>query len=146
MAMSEKIIFKMVTLLILVGIVIMSFLPSELVDPLRPHIRHSIDIGHLLVYVLLAGAAMLSVPRHVLTPWKGTSIALKISLLGLVVELLQPLFGRTTSIVDFTENVVGTIFGMAIIYGYLSFERVRLKYSSKRLTVKQTAVPRQGCT
>jgi VanZ family protein len=121
--MHVKTIFRIVPLLILVGVLVLSFLPSELVDPVRPHIWHSIDIGHLLAYALLAGTTMLSVPRLALTLSRGVGIAIMIGLLGLAIELLQPLAGRTTSIIDFTENVVGIVCGMAIIYGYLFFTK-----------------------
>jgi hypothetical protein len=106
-----------------VGVLVLSFLPSELADSVRPHIWNSIDIGHLLAYALLAGTTMLSVPRQTLTLSRGAGIAIKIGLLGLAIELLQPLAERTTSIIDFTENVVGIVCGMAILYGYFFFSK-----------------------
>lgn len=107
----------------LAGVLVLSFLPSGLVDPLRPHIRNSVDVSHLLAYALLAGTTISSVSRQVLTLSRGAGMAIMIGLLGLVIELLQPLAGRTTSIFDFTENVAGIACGMAIFYCYHFFTK-----------------------
>lgn len=126
-------ITRVVFSLLLAGVLVLSFLPSNLVDPVRPHILGTVDIGHILAYLLLTGTAMLSMSRQRLTPWRGAGIALGIGLLSLAVELLQPLAGRKTSFIDLTENMVGIFFGIAIFYGYLVFERTRIKNGSNRL-------------
>ena len=118
---SEHIVFRIVSVFLLLGVLAMSFMPSDSVDPLRLNIGNSVDIGHIVAYALLAGATMLSVPRQALTLWRGVGIVFAISLLGLAIELLQPLAGRTTSVVDFTENEVGIVSGMTIFCGYLIF-------------------------
>jgi VanZ family protein len=75
---------------------------------------------------------MLSVPRQTLTLWRGICIVFTISLLGIAIELLQPLVGRTTSVVDFTENEVGIAGGVVIFYGYLLAQRYTTKGSDSR--------------
>jgi hypothetical protein len=95
-----------------VGVLVLSFLPSDSVDPIR------LRLGHSVAYALLVGATMLSIPRQALTLWRGIGIVFAISLLGLAIELLQPLVGRTTSAVDFTENEAGIVGGIAIFRGY----------------------------
>jgi hypothetical protein len=88
--MSEHIVFRIVSVLLLLGVLAMSFLPSESVDPFRLNIGNSVGIGHIVAYALLAGATMLSVPRQALILWRGVGIVFTISLLGLAIELLQP--------------------------------------------------------
>jgi uncharacterized membrane protein len=130
--MPEHTVFKIVSVLVLVGVLVLSFLPSDSVDPIRLNIGYSVDIGHVLAYALLAGATMLSVPRQALTLWRGVGIVFTISLLGIAIELLQPLVGRTTSVVDFTENEAGVAGGIAIFCGYCFVEKVRTRGSRKR--------------
>lgn len=130
--MPEHSFFRLVSVLTLVGVLVLSFLPSDSVDPMRLNVGYSVDIGHVLAYALLASATMLSVPRHALTLWRGIGIVFAISLLGLSIELLQPLAGRTTSVIDFTENEIGIAGGIAILYGYLLVERAWTKGSNER--------------
>jgi len=129
---SEHTIFRILSVLALVGVFVLSFLPSDSVDPIRLRIGHSVEIGHLVAYALLVGSTMLSIPRQALTLWRGVGIVLAVSLLGLAIELLQPLVGRTTSVIDFTENEAGIIGGIAIFRGYFFIERVRIKGGNKR--------------
>jgi VanZ family protein len=93
---------------------------------------YSIDISHVLAYALLAFAAILSVPRQALSFLRGVSVVVAISLLGFGIELLQPLVGRTTSIVDFAENEIGVAGGIAIFFGYLYVEKIRARNSNMR--------------
>jgi VanZ family protein len=130
--MPEPTVPRIVALLALVGVLVLSFLPSDSVDPMRLNIGYSGDIGHVLAYALLAGALMLSVPSQTLTLWRGICIVFTISLLGIAIELLQPLVGRTTSVVDFTENEVGIAGGVVIFYGYLLAQRYTTKGSDSR--------------
>jgi len=125
--MSVHAVFRIVSVSVLAGVLVMSFVPSDSVDPFRLHVGDSFEIGHLVAYALLAAAAMLSLPRRTLTLWRGAGIVLAISLLGLAIEVLQPLAGRTTSIVDITENEIGIACGVALFCGYLVVEKVRAR-------------------
>lgn len=125
--MSEHAVIRIVSMLAFAGVLVVSFLPSDTVDPIRLDFGDSVDIGHLVAYALLAAATMLSVPRQTLTLWRGAGIVLTISLLGLAIEVLQPLAGRTTSVVDITENKIGIACGVALFCGYLLVERIRAK-------------------
>lgn len=62
--MPEQTVFRIVAVLVLVGVLVLSVLPSDSVDSIRLNIGYSVDIGHVLAYALLAGATMLSVPRR----------------------------------------------------------------------------------
>ena len=123
---SEHTIFRILSVFVLVGVLVLSFLPSDSVDPIR------LRLGHSVAYALLVGATMLSIPRQALTLWRGVGIVFAISLLGFAIELLQPLVGRATSVIDFTENEAGIIGGIAIFRGYFFVERVRIKGGNKR--------------
>jgi VanZ family protein len=125
-------VFKIVSLLAFAGVLVVSFLPSDTVDPIRVNFGRSIDIGHIVAYALVASATMLSVPRQALTLRRGAGIVFTISLVGLAIELLQPLVGRTTSVVDFAENEAGIAGGVVIFCGYLFAQRFRTKGSDRR--------------
>jgi VanZ family protein len=106
------IVCRVAAVLVLIAVLVLSFLPSDSADPMRVFSWNSVDLSHVVAYAALAGTALLAVPK--LTLWRGTGIVLAISLLGLAIEVLQPLVGRTTSVVDFTENEIGVAVGIAI--------------------------------
>lgn len=89
-------------------IVIASFIPGDLVAPGRW------NAGHLPAYLILT-LISLFLGRHTLRrPGAIVRVALAISSLGLAIELLQPLSGRTTSVVDFALNESGVVLGITI--------------------------------
>lgn len=114
---------RIASVLVLIAVLALSFLPSDSADPMRVFSWNSVDLSHVVAYASLAGAALLSMPR--LTLWQGIGIVFAISLLGLAIELLQPLVGRTTSVVDFAENEVGVAVGIAIFCGYWFGQKIR---------------------
>lgn len=116
--LSERTAFEIVAVLVLVGVLVLSFLPPETVDPLRLKVGDSIDIGHVVAYAALAGATLLSLPRQALTLGRGAAVVLSISLLGIAIELLQPMVGRTASVVDFAENEIGIAGGIVLFWAY----------------------------
>jgi VanZ family protein len=122
---SERAAFEIVAVLALVGVLVLSFLPSETVDPLRLKVGDSIDIGHVAAYAVLAGATMLSLARQALTLGRGAAVVLSISLLGIAIELLQPMAGRTASVVDFAENEIGIAGGIVLFWAYRRVGRDR---------------------
>lgn len=117
-AESERVFFGSTAALTLAGVLVMSFLPSESVDPLRPMLGDSTDIAHVVAYALLAASTMLSLPRRAFALGQGAAVALATSVLGIAIELLQPLAGRTASIVDFAGNETGIAVGMALAWAY----------------------------
>lgn len=116
---------RVAAVLVLVAVLVLSFLPSDSADPMRVFSWNSVDLSHVVAYAALAGTALLSV--HKLTPWQGIGIVFAISLLGLAIEVLQPLVGRTTSIVDFTENEVGVAVGIAVFCVYWVGQKIRAR-------------------
>ncbi len=118
-------VFRIASVLVLIAVLVLSFLPSDSADPMRVFSWNSVDLSHVVAYASLAGAALLSVPK--LTLWQGIGIVVTISLLGGVIELLQPLVGRTTSVVDFAENEVGVAIGIAISCVYWFGQKIRAR-------------------
>jgi len=111
--------------MVLVAVVVLSFLPSESADPMRVFSWNSVDLSHVVAYAALAGTALLSVPKPTL--WQGIGLVLAISFLGLAIEVLQPLVGRTTSIVDFTENEIGVAVGIGMFCVYWLGQKIRAR-------------------
>jgi hypothetical protein len=124
-AERERAVFEIVAALALVGVLALSFLPSESVDPLRLNMGDMADLAHVVAYAVLAAATLLSVPRQALTMRRGAAAVLVISLLGIAIELLQPFAGRTASIVDFAGNEIGVAMGMALFWAYRQVGRAR---------------------
>lgn len=122
-AVSEQTVFQVLAALVLAGVLVLSFLPPDSVDPWRLKIGDSIDIGHLVAYAALAATTLLSRPR--LTLWQGAAVVAAISLLGIAIELLQPIAGRTTSFVDFVENEIGIAGGIVLFWAYRQVWRAR---------------------
>jgi membrane associated rhomboid family serine protease len=110
-AESERAFFGSAAALTLAGVLVMSFLPSESVDPLRPMLGDSTDIAHVVAYALLAATTMLSLPRRAFVLRQGAAVALATSLLG--------------SIIDFAGNEIGIAVGMALFWAYRRVERAR---------------------
>lgn len=117
-AVSEQTVFRVLAALALAGVLVLSFLPPETVDPLRLSIGDTSDVAHVVAYAVLAATTLLSRPRRSLTLWQGAAVVAAISLLGIAIELLQPLVGRTASVVDFAENEIGIAVGIALCWAY----------------------------
>jgi VanZ family protein len=122
---SERTAFGIVAVLALVGVLVLSFIPSESVDPLRPNIGDSTDIAHVVAYALLAAATLLSLPGQALTLRQGAWVVFTISLLGIAIELLQPMAGRTASVIDFAGNEIGIAGGIVLFWAYRRVGRAR---------------------
>jgi VanZ family protein len=124
-SLSFHTVCRLAAAFVLVAVVVLSFLPSDSADPMRVFSWNSVDLSHVVAYAALAGTALLSVPR--LTLWQGTGMVLAISLLGLAIEVLQPLVGRTTSVVDFTENEIGIATGIVMFCVFWIGQRIRAR-------------------
>ncbi len=116
---------RVAAVLVLIAVLVLSFLPSDSADPMRVFSWNSVDLSHVVAYAALAGTALLSVPR--LRLWSGIGLVFAISLLGLAIEVFQPLVGRTTSVVDFAENEVGVAVGIAIFCVYWVGQKIRAR-------------------
>jgi len=123
--MQLHIVFRWVAAALLLAVIFVSFVPGDSVDPYRVHMGESVEIGHVIAYAILFVTSMFSIARLSRTVALGSVVVLALSLFGLAIELLQPLAGRTTSIVDFAENETGIGFGIVFFLGCLLFERIR---------------------
>src|ERR1044071_9920296 len=48
--MSAHALFRVLSLMMLITVLVLSFIPSKSVDPLRLRIGYSVEIGHLVAY------------------------------------------------------------------------------------------------
>jgi len=70
------------------------------------------DVGHMPAYLVLTSALLFSRRGGKRRPEAILRVVLAISAMGLVIELLQPLAGRTTSVIDFGMNEAGVSLGV----------------------------------
>jgi hypothetical protein len=140
---SERTAFSIVAVLALMGVLALSFLPSDSVDPLRLKVGDTTDMAHVVAYALLAGATMLSLPGQALALRQGALVVFAISLLGIAIELLQPVVGRTASVVDLAGNEIGIAGGFALFWAYRQVGRAR--NGSGHRGDGQAATPPQTC-
>ena len=95
-----------VTIILFVGITLLSFAPIQLSGSFGPI---SVDKAyHFVAYFCLA------LPFPILRPRLTIWIVLGIMNYGGLIELVQYLFGREPSWGDFIANAIGAIFGAAI--------------------------------
>ncbi len=97
---------------VLTAIVVLSFLPATVVEPGKW------NLGHAPAYAALAASMIFALARTQRTPVVVILIGLAASLLGGTIEFMQPLVGRSTSLVDFGYNELGIVTALAIFASY----------------------------
>lgn len=97
---------------VLTTIVVLSFLPSTVVEPGKW------NLGHAPAYAALVASMIFALAKAQRTPAVVILIGLAASLLGGTIEFLQPLVGRSTSLADFGYNVLGIVIAMVIFSSY----------------------------
>ena len=130
--MPEHVVFATVSFFALIAVLMLSFMPSDSANQMRINLNLPVDIGHVLSYALLAAATVLSVPGNRRTVQRGVRVIFAASILGLVIELLQPLVQRSAAFMDVVGNEVGIVCGISIASGYIFVDRVRLGYDTSR--------------
>jgi VanZ family protein len=74
------------------------------------------NLGHIPAYfVFSAVTGLLVSARYRLTEGRLLAIGIAVCGLGLVVEIVQPLFGRTFSLMDIGLNTVGVVVAVAAL-------------------------------
>lgn len=103
-------------LVLLVAIVIASLIPEDLSG--RDLISSKWwNWGHMPAYALLAGlTALVAARSRRVTATLLFSIGVGVGMFGLAIELVQPWFGRTLSLRDFTYNAVGIVLALAVCF------------------------------
>jgi VanZ family protein len=75
------------------------------------------NVGHIPAYGTLTLLTLLVVARRFpLTPGRLLWLGLGLFLLGMLMEVLQPYFGRSADIMDVLDNMVGILLAMGIFY------------------------------
>lgn len=108
---------------VLMAILILSFLPRTIV------VLGKWNLGHAPAYATLVLCIIFAFSRTRRTPIILAAIGLAITLLGGTIELLQPLVGRSTSLVDFSYNELGI--GTALIF-YVFYARLERHLGGRR--------------
>ncbi|MCP3869639.1 MAG: VanZ family protein [Gammaproteobacteria bacterium] len=92
-----------------VVIAILSLMPQQSLD----HVSMDDKLQHVSAYLLLGFFAGLS--RQSLRTTLGTLVA--VTLFGVLLELLQPWFGRFFEVRDLYANALGAVMGSLLAYG-----------------------------
>lgn len=75
------------------------------------------NLGHIPAYTLFAGLTLVVVAQRTsLTFGLLASLGIGIGLLGLIIEILQPHFGRTASVADLAYNILGVFLAMVAFF------------------------------
>ena len=75
------------------------------------------NLGHIPAYTLFAGLTLVVVAQRTsLTFGLLARLGIGIGLLGLIIEILQPHFGRTASVADLAYNILGIFLAMAAFF------------------------------
>lgn len=105
-AMMWSKLFRGAAVFLLLIILVSSFLPGG------SGMSGSANLGHMIAYMLLTCASGLSIAAPRRTLGRLALLALAISVLGALIEWLQPIAGRTTSGYDLLSNEIGILLGL----------------------------------
>jgi VanZ family protein len=116
-------IVEMACLSFAVVVLVASLLP-ETADPTGTIPAFWSNVFHVLAYLIFATlAALCLAARHVLTQRKLLLVGGFVYAFGIVVECLQPLFGRTFSLVDLGLNAFGILVAIVVLAVSLTIRR-----------------------
>ncbi len=106
--------------LVVAAILALSLWPKP---PELPGLRMSDKIAHFIAYIILGGSALAAAAR------KGIPelliVAAVCSLFGGLIEIVQPLVGRSREIVDFLVDVAGSALGAGLVLAVRAVARRR---------------------
>lgn len=122
----------------LIGVVTLSLLPET--NPVVANVPPAwSDLAHVPAYALLVMLTILTIATCVrVSLGILVTIVLLVSLLGGVIEILQPLTGRTASMLDEAGNIAGTVLAA---WGYRVWTARRVPVA-KNSTAKPVPLPR----
>lgn len=139
MELSKKITEFLLLLLLTSAIMFLSLSPSSAVAPAVRMVGGD-KIAHFLAYSALGfwtffslGDVWSALRSRYLRRYVISVVYCVV--IGTVLELVQPMFGRTTSVWDFTANTAGALFGTLAA---LLIIRAGLRRSAKRAGRKQS--------
>jgi fumarate hydratase subunit alpha len=118
---------KLSSLLVIVAIVVLSLLPSKEVSALVTPLPFADKGAHFIAYAVASWLLILAFGRE-----RTLFVFIVTSLLGLLIEVIQPHFGRTFDPLDLVVNCVGALFGVFLGRVYLKYEEKKMGKSKQR--------------
>ena len=101
----------MLLILVLLGILTLSLWPKP---PEIPGFELSDKLDHLIAYIILGACALAAAER------RGAPelliVTVSCSLFGGVIELVQPIIGRSRELADFLVDLAGVVLGSGIVF------------------------------
>ena len=101
----------MLLVLILLGILTLSLIPKP---PEIPGFKLSDKIDHLIAYMILGACALAAAER------RGAPelliVTVSCSLFGGIIEIVQPMVGRSRELGDFMVDLAGAALGVGIVF------------------------------
>lgn len=84
------------------------------------------NVGHVPAYAVLTMLTlMVAAQRFPATAGRLLWLAAGLALLGILIEVLQPYFGRTADVVDAVYNVIGILLALGVFYASRRWQGVR---------------------
>jgi VanZ family protein len=98
-------------ILVLVGILTLSLWPKP---PQIPGFQLSDKIGHFIAYIFLGACALAAAERR--RAPELLVVIVSCSLFGGIIEIVQPMVGRSRELGDFMVDLAGSALGAGIVF------------------------------
>lgn len=118
--MFERRLYKLGVTLSWIGvlavILVGSFMPEQEGPQEQGILPQDWNLFHIPAYAVLAVVTVGFLRSRYFSPYTAIGVSILFaSLLGLGIEWLQPLFGRTQSLIDFGFNEIGVLLGATVV-------------------------------
>ena len=120
-------IARLSSLLVILAIVTLSLIPSKEISALVTPLPFTDKGAHFIAYAIASWLLVLAFSRT-----HSRLIFISVSLLGLLIEVIQPHFGRTFDISDLIVNCVGALFGVLLGGVCQKYEEKKMVKSKQR--------------
>ena len=75
------------------------------------------NVGHVPAYGVLTLLTLAAAAQRIsLSPAQSLALTLVLTLLGVLLEALQPYFGRTADLLDAMHNLLGALLALGVFY------------------------------
>ncbi len=123
----KRVIARLSSLLAIVAIVILSLVPSKEISALVAPLPFADKGAHFIAYAIASWLLIMAFSRE-----RSLLVFISVSLLGLLIEVIQPYFGRTFDISDLIVNCAGALFGVLLGGVFQKHEEKKMVKSKQR--------------